>query len=152
MEKNYGIKIWAAHWAAFQMTSINLNRWKFKYLFHDTSKLLLLMWYKTISPFLKHKNIYELLQARHHLKSNHHLQSYNETMVTMIDENLNWKQNTYIYNIDIEAMLINWECAHLTKTNMKPSAYDYYMSIKEKLTKNLQNEIETKLKEMNMWK
>ena len=31
-----------AHWFAFQMTAVMLNRWKFKYLFHD--------WYK---PWLK---------------------------------------------------------------------------------------------------
>lgn len=24
-----------AHWFAFQMTAVMLNRWKFKYLFHD---------------------------------------------------------------------------------------------------------------------
>lgn len=39
-----------AHWCAFQMTALNNNCWKFKYLFHDVEKpFLKLIWnYKKV--------------------------------------------------------------------------------------------------------
>lgn len=41
---------WFAHWCAFQLTALNLRRWKFKYLFHDFEKpwMKLFCKYKTV--------------------------------------------------------------------------------------------------------
>lgn len=55
-----------AHWFAFQMTAVMLNRWKFKYLFHD--------WYK---PWLKMFGMeYKKIQKFHRNHSNHHIDIY----------------------------------------------------------------------------
>ena len=77
---------WFAHWCAFNMTALNLRAWKFKYLFHDIEK-----------PWLRLFWDYEKVQRWHRYHNNHHLE--------------------YMYRgtIDIEAMLIDWECSRFTK-------------------------------------
>ena len=77
---------WFAHWCAFNMTALNLRVWKFKYLFHDIEK-----------PWLRLFWDYEKVQRWHRYHNNHHLE--------------------YMYRgtIDIEAMLIDWECSRFTK-------------------------------------
>lgn len=76
---------WFAHWCAFNMTALNLRVWKFKYLFHDIEK-----------PWLRLFWDYKKVQRWHRSHNNHHLE--------------------YIYGtIDIEAMLIDWECSRFTK-------------------------------------
>ena len=44
---------WFAHWCAFNMTALNLKKWKFKYLFHDFEKpwLKLFLSYKKVQQF-----------------------------------------------------------------------------------------------------
>ena len=77
---------WFAHWCAFNMTALNLRAWKFKYLFHDIEK-----------PWLRLFWDYERVQRWHRYHNNHHLE--------------------YMYRgtVDIEAMLIDWECSRFTK-------------------------------------
>lgn len=77
---------WFAHWCAFNMTALNLRVWKFKYLFHDIEK-----------PWLRLFWDYERVQRWHRYHNNHHLE--------------------YMYRgtVDIEAMLIDWECSRFTK-------------------------------------
>ena len=52
---------WFAHWAAFQMTALNLHCWKFKYLFHDAEK----PWLKLFFPYKKVRNIHRTHNAHH---------------------------------------------------------------------------------------
>lgn len=54
-------KYWFAHWCAFQMTALNLRRWKLKYLLHDIEK-----------PFLKLFWNYEKVQKWHRTHNSHH--------------------------------------------------------------------------------
>ena len=77
---------WFAHWCAFNMTALNLKAWKFKYLFHDIEK-----------PWLRLFWDYKKVQRWHRRHSSHHLE--------------------YLYHgtVDIEAMLIDWECSRFTK-------------------------------------
>lgn len=79
-------RYWFAHWAAFQMTALNLRAWKLKYLFHDFEK----PWLKLILPYKKLQKI--------HRKYNRHHPEY---------RNLN--------RIDWEALVIDWECSRFTK-------------------------------------
>lgn len=77
---------WFAHWCAFNMTALNLRAWKFKYLFHDIEK-----------PWLRLFWDYEKVQRWHRHHNNHHLE--------------------YLLRgtVDVEAMLIDWECSRFTK-------------------------------------
>ena len=77
---------WFAHWCAFNMTALNLRAWKFKYLFHDIEK-----------PWLRLFWDYEKVQRWHRYHNSHHLE--------------------YMYRgtVDVEAMLIDWECSRFTK-------------------------------------
>ena len=77
---------WFAHWCAFNMTALNLRAWKFKYLFHDIEK-----------PWLRLFWDYEKVQRWHRYHNNHHLE--------------------YLFRgtVDVEAMLIDWECSRFTK-------------------------------------
>ena len=77
---------WFAHWCAFNMTALNLRAWKFKYLFHDIEK-----------PWLRLFWDYERVQRWHRYHNNHHLE--------------------YLVRgpVDVEAMLIDWECSRFTK-------------------------------------
>lgn len=52
---------WFAHWCAFQMTALNLHRWKPKYLLHDIEK-----------PFLKLFWDYKKVQKWHRTHNSHH--------------------------------------------------------------------------------
>ena len=54
-------KYWFAHWCAFQMTALNLRRWKPKYLLHDIEK-----------PFLKLFWDYKKVQKWHRTHNSHH--------------------------------------------------------------------------------
>ena len=83
-----------AHWCAFQMTALNYNCWKFKYLFHDVEK-----------PFLKLIWNYKKVQKYHRFHNNHHIENY------FIQMSKNKK-----CNFDWESTCIDWECSHYTKT------------------------------------
>ena len=56
-------KYWFAHWCAFQMTALNLRRWKPKYLLHDIEK-----------PFLKLFWDYKKVQKWHRTHNSHHIE------------------------------------------------------------------------------
>ena len=82
-------KYWFAHWAAYQVTALNLGVWKFKYLFHDFEK----PWLKLIWPYKK-------LQTWHREHHRHHL-AYGLKK--------GWDK------VDYEALGIDWECCSLSK-------------------------------------
>ena len=86
-EERSTFKYWFAHWCAFQMTALNLKAWKLKYLLHDIEK-----------PFLKLFLPYKKVQQLHRKYNRHHLEY--------------WRGQDYI---DIDAMLIDWECSRFTK-------------------------------------
>lgn len=88
-------KYWFAHWCAFQMTALNLGVWRPKYLFHDMGK-----------PFLKIFFKYPTVQRLHRKYSDHHPEY--------------WRGPDHI---DIDAMLIDWECSRLTKSDNQFNAY-----------------------------
>lgn len=91
-------KYWFAHWCSYNMTALNLNAWKFKYLFHDIEKpWLKLFWgdYKKVRKWHREHN-------RHHW--------------TYKDKN----------NLDYEAMVIDWECSRYTKKDSPLTARELY--------------------------
>lgn len=80
-------RYWFAHWCSFNMTALNLNCWKFKYLFHDIEK-----------PFLKLIYSYEKVQKIHRNNNKHHIEYFMK-----------------YGKADWEAMCIDWECSPFTK-------------------------------------
>lgn len=80
---------WFAHWCAYQMTALNLNVWKPKFLLHDIEK-----------PWLKFFMKYKKVQTIHRKIANHHLE------YGLIH---GWNK------VDWLALVIDWECCHLTK-------------------------------------
>lgn len=89
---------WFAHWCAFQLTALNLRRWKFKYLFHDFEK-----------PWMKLFCKYKTVQKWHRNHNRHHLE---------YGLKHGWDK------IDWEALIIDWECSKLTKTEAQLDAYE----------------------------
>ena len=89
---------WFAHWCAFQLTALNMRRWKFKYLFHDFEK----PWMKL---FMKYKSV----QKWHRNHNSHHLE---------YGLKHGWDK------IDWEALIIDWECSRLSKTEAQLDAYE----------------------------
>lgn len=130
-------KYWFAHWCAFQMTALNLKAWKPKYLFHDIEK-----------PFLKVFLPYTKVQKLHRKYHRHHLEY--------------WRG---FDKIDIDAMLIDWECSRFTKDacpmdaretwlNEKNNAYvngnmSLYKFLMENVSVRLRSLIETNEKIFN---
>lgn len=92
-------KYWFAHWCAFNMTALNLGRWKLKHLFHD--------WYK---PWLKLVLPYKKVQHFHRSHSNHHLEWFDQIPSKLLSDEF-YVQNSF----DWESMLIDWECSRFTK-------------------------------------
>lgn len=78
---------WFAHWCAYQMTALNLGAWRFRYLFHDIWK----PWLRLFLP-------YEKVQGIHRRHNRHHPQ-----------------YRGGVFNIDYEAMILDWECSRFTK-------------------------------------
>lgn len=77
---------WFAHWCAFQMTALNLNCWKWRFLFHDMEKPFL-------DLFLPHATVRKI----HRKFSRHHV------------------EYIFPKHYDLLAMVIDWECARFTK-------------------------------------
>ena len=100
-------KYWFAHWCAFQLVALDLHIWKFKYLFHDFEK----PWFKLIMPYKK-------LQTWHRLHNSHHLE---------------YGIKHGMHNIDWEALMIDWECSHLSKEQCPLLARD---TMEHELTKD----------------
>lgn len=107
-EERSSFSYWFAHWCAFNMTALNLHRWKFKYFFHDWYKpWLMLFW-----------GDYKKVQKFHREHSRHHLEWRG------IKSNGDWK------NLDWEALVIDWECSRFTKQACPRNARDemrYYI-------------------------
>lgn len=106
---------WFAHWAAYQMTALNMKCWKFKYLFHDCEK-----------PWLKLFWDYKKVQKWHGEHNKHHII-------------YGLKHDNY----DCEAMIIDWECSRYTKQQSPLNAVDEYkhiFTIIDKLLKTGNNE------------
>jgi len=80
---------WFAHWCAFQLTALNLKIWKFKYLFHDIEK----PWLRLFMPYKK-------VQKWHRTHNKHHLE---------------YGLKHGFDKIDWEALMIDWECSHMSK-------------------------------------
>ena len=80
---------WFAHWCSFQLCSLNLGIWNFKYLFHDCEK----PWLRLIWPYKK-------VQKWHRTHNSHHLEYGLKHGFDKID----WK-----------ALMIDWECSQMSK-------------------------------------
>ncbi len=85
-EERSSFRYWFWHWKAFNDVARENHAWKLKYLFHDIEK-----------PFLKLFFPYKKVQAFHRKNNKHHLEYKNP-------ERRDW-----------EALVIDWECSHLTK-------------------------------------
>ena len=86
------IKYWFAHWCAYQMTALNLDTWRFRFLLHDMDKIILM---NVFSPEKAH---------RIHTKySSHHVAKWNK-------------------KYDHLAMVIDWECSRFTKKHATMNA------------------------------
>ena len=105
-EQRSTFEYWFWHWLAFNYVAVELNAWKFKYLFHDIEKpWLKLFWgdYNKVQQWHRHNN-------RHHIE-------YSNTGC--------W---------DVEAMIIDWECSGLTKVDAKLNAREEYERLLSEVT------------------
>lgn len=94
-----GWRYFFAHWCAFQMVAIMLNKWKFRYLFHDFCK-----------PWLKTFGVeYKKIQFWHRHNADHHI------------EYLEFHQ---IDEVDWYELIIDWECSKYTKEACPRGARD----------------------------
>jgi hypothetical protein len=85
-EERSSFSYWYNHWKAYNIVAVRLGQWKFKYLFHDIEK-----------PFLRLFWDYPRLQKYHRKNNKHHIFYKNP------------------YEIDWEAVVIDWECSRYTK-------------------------------------
>ncbi len=104
----HNFKYWHKHWHAFQVTAMRYKCWKFRFLFHDIEKPFLQI-------FLKHNTVSKL----HRRITRHHA------------EFIFPKYRDYL------GMVIDWECASLTKSdkqlNARQTLEKYYPELKEKI-------------------
>lgn len=89
---------WFAHWCAFQLTALNMRRWKIKYIFHDFEK-----------PWMKLFMKYKTVQTWHRTHNKHHLE---------YGLKHGWDK------VDWETLIIDWECSRLTKLEAQLDAYE----------------------------
>lgn len=106
---------WFAHWCAYQMTALNCNAWKFKYLFHDIEK-----------PFLKLFLDYPKVQKLHRTYNRHHPEWLENHLAAYSDKLTDEKINQFLDRFDYEGAIIDWECCHFTKTEEPLDAHDEY--------------------------
>lgn len=103
-------KYWFFHWAAFQAVAYGLGVWKFRMLFHDCYK----PW---LEIFFSDKQV----QTWHRRWSRHHVGKGGSSK-----------------NYDLESMIVDWECARITKPHMPLNARQtmekYYPEMSSKLT------------------
>lgn len=92
-----------SHWLAFQKTAIKLGVWKPKYIFHDIEKPFLMWLWKD----------YPRVREWHRKHSKHHYQYDNGEIAP-------WLFCDYV------AMVVDWECSHLTKLDKRLAAYDEF--------------------------
>ena len=96
-----------AHWCAYNMTALNLNCWKFKYLLHDIEKPWLKLFWGDYTKVRKW-----------HREHNRHHWTYKEKN-----------------KIDWEAAVKDWECSRYTKRDSMKTAreqYEYFINEKYK--------------------
>lgn len=94
-EQRGSFTYWYYHWKAFNLTAFHLGCWKFKYLFHDIEKPWLMLLWKD----------YKLVQTWHRAHNNHHI------------------EYPHIFDIDWEAVVIDWESSQYTKFACPRNAY-----------------------------
>lgn len=92
---------WFSHWCAFNMTSLNLKIWKWKYLLHDIEK-----------PWLRLFMDYSKVQRWHNIHRDHHLLCF------FLTGKADWEQ-----------MVIDWECGRFTKQQCPRDSVDEYKRI-----------------------
>jgi len=88
-ENRSSFTYWFAHWCAFQMTALNLKKWKPKYLFHDWEK-----------PWMRLFCSYSTVQKWHRYHRRHHPEYGLKN---------GWDK------VDWDEMIIDWESCHYTK-------------------------------------
>ena len=101
------------HWFAFNLTAIKLHHWRPKYLLHDLDKPFLMLWFR---------NDYTKVRNFHKEHNRHHLRYKGKK------------------GFDWWAMMIDWECSHLTKTE-KPWRAAETMEIQIKNYPKMEKEI-----------
>lgn len=106
--KKGSFKYWFSHWCAFQMTALNLNCWKFRFLFHDIEK-----------PFLSLILPYNIVHDIHRAKSRHHT------------DYIGFLKQDYL------AMIIDWECSRFTKPKAQLNAREALYCYHPELSKNI---------------
>ena len=106
---------WFAHWCAYQMTALNCNAWKFKYLFHDIEK-----------PFLKLFLDYPKVQKLHRTYNRHHPEWLENHLEAYSDKLTDEKIKQFLDRFDYEGAIIDWECCHFTKAEEPLDAHDEY--------------------------
>lgn len=77
-----------SHWLAFNYVAIRQGCWRPRFLLHDAEKPFLMLWYR---------GNYSKVQRWHRTHSRHHLEYSGK------------------HSMDWLGMIIDWECAHLTK-------------------------------------
>ena len=92
---------WFAHWCSFNMTALNLRKWKWKYLLHDIEK-----------PWMKLFMDYKKVQRWHNTHHKHHLIHY------FLTGKADWEQ-----------MIIDWECGRFTKQQCPRDSVEEYLRI-----------------------
>lgn len=94
-EQRSSFAYWYYHWKAYNLTAFHLGCWKFKYLFHDIEKPWLMLFWKD----------YKKVQTWHRTHNKHHI------------------HYPHIYDIDWEAVVIDWESSQYTKFACPRNAY-----------------------------
>ena len=102
-----------SHWLAFNYVALRQGCWRPRFLLHDMEKPLLM---------LKYKGDYSKVQRHHRAHSRHHLEYEGRR------------------SIDWLGMVIDWECAHLTKKAKPLTAIE---KIRDLLSKDRLDEKQT---------
>ena len=99
---------WAKHWAAFNKTALALNCWKIRFIFHDWEK-----------PWMQMIMSHDKVSKLHRIRSRHHVEF------------------VFPKYYDYLSMVIDWECARVTKPskplNAKETCDKYYPQLKDKI-------------------
>lgn len=145
-EQRGGFKYWMAHWAAYQMTALNLGAWKFKYLFHDVGKPWMMVWARVFHR----SDPYGWVQKVHRSHSSHHLEHYQEWKAIHYDGHGHPHCDFSYGRLDIVAMLIDWECSRFTKTASPLNARQQFEHIRSSLSEHLQDRMELALYKLGL--
>lgn len=111
------------HWLAFQTTAMRCHVWKPRFLFHDSLKPLAMIWFG---------GDYEKVQRWHRTHSRHHLEYEGR------------RPKDYL------GMVIDWECARLTKAAKPMDALQKFKSIQDSISAQEQASISDALIEAHL--